>query len=156
VVNTAELTTNEIFDLKHEFDEFLKEEYQKAGDTPLKKDVLQSLFQDGKRIFINPTWEKIYLSKRHIVTFLEHLSDNEQNFNKTYYIVRSFEDIKLVGDILVSEVGTFKGLEKDVLMYATGIYNALEMAEKFNVSIREIEETYYHLNERCLVYMSEF
>ena len=30
------------------------------------------------------------------------------------------------------------------------------IANIFNVSIDEVERIYYNLNERCLVYMSEF
>ena len=156
VVSTMQLGTDEIYSLKQEFDEFLQGEYQKAGEASTKEDIIQSLFCDGKRIFLNSTWERIYLSKRYIVTFLEHLSVHEQDFNPNCYIIRSFEDVILVHDILLSEAGEFRGLEKDILMYATGVYSAKEMADKFSVSIEEIEKTYYALNERCLTYMSEF
>ena len=70
--------------------------------------------------------------------------------------MRTFEDIKLDGDKLVSDVGEFVGLEKDILSFATGIYTAIEMAQKFNVTIDEIKRCYDELNDRCLVYMSEF
>lgn len=156
VVSTKELSRNDIYDIKQEFDEFLKEEYKTAGNESRKADILQGLYHDGIRISINPTWERIYLNKPHISLFLEHLSEEEQSFHKEHYIIRTFEDIKLWEDTLISDVGIFKGLEKDILTYATGIYSALQMAEKFHVTIEEIETRYYSLNDRCLVYMTEF
>lgn len=156
VVSTKKLTRNDIYDLKHEFDAFMADEYKKAVNESRKSDILQGLIHDGKRISLNPTWEKLYMSKPYIVTFLEHIGEEEQTFKKDYYIIRTFEDIKFERDILISDIGEFAGLEKDILMYATGVYTAVEMAEKFKVTIQEIEESYDKLNDKCLVYMSEF
>lgn len=156
VVSTKVLTRNEIYDVKHDFDEFMKEEYIKAGDESRKADILQGLFHNGRRISVNPTWERIYLGRPHISLFLEHMSNQEQYFDKGKYIIRTFEDVKISGDKLVSDVGIFQGIEKSILVYATGVYTAEEMAGKFHVTIEEIENTYYDLNDRCLVYMAEF
>lgn len=156
VVRTKELSRNDIYDLKHEFDEFLKKEYDLAADDARKADVLQGLFHNGKRLSVNPTWERVYLAKPHIALFLNHLKEEEQRFQIDHYIIRTFEDIKIEKGKLVSDVGVFEGLERDVLCYATGIYSAGQMAEQFHTSISAIEECYYSLNERCLVYMSEF
>ena len=59
-------------------------------------------------------------------------------------------------DKLVTEIGTFVDIEKEILLNATGILSAREMAESFNISISEIEKIFYKLNDKCLVYMSEF
>ena len=156
VVSTKELSRNEIYDIKHEFDEFIKREYECAAKESTKSDILQGLTREGKRLSLNPTWEKVYLSKPHIVAFLDHITEKEQKFNSNYYILRTFEDIKFDNGKLVSDVGEFEGLEKDILSFATGIYTAGELANILNVSIDEVEQSYYNLNERCLVYMSEF
>lgn len=156
VVRTRELSRNEIYDAKHEFDVFLANEYLKAGENAKKVDVIQGLFHNGKRISVNPTWERVYLSKPHISLFLEHMSQEEQLFNQGRYIIRTFEDFKIEGDLLLSDVGTFKGLEMNVLIHATGSYSANEMAEKFKVPLKEIERCYHELNNLCLVYMTEF
>lgn len=156
VVRTKELSRNEIYEIKHDFDNFIKEEYKKAAKESRKGDIMQGLTHEGRRISLNPTWEKVYLDESYIVTFLNHINEEEQVFNSRYYIMRTFEDIKLDGDKLVSDVGEFVGLEKDILSFATGIYTAIEMAQKFNVTIDEIKRCYDELNDRCLVYMSEF
>ena len=156
VVRTKELSRNEIYDVKHEFDEFIKREYECAAKESTKSDILQGLTREGKRLSLNPTWEKVYLSKPPIVAFLDHITEKEQKFNSKYYILRTFEDIKFDNGKLVSDVGEFEGLEKDILSFATGIYTAEEFANILNVSIDEVEQIYYNLNERCLVYMSEF
>ena len=156
VVSTNELSRNEIYDMKHEFDVFLAEEYKKAADESTKSDIMQGLTHEGKLISINPTWEKMYRDKPHIEIFLEHISEKEQIFNKDYFIIRTFEDIRIENNKLVSDVGDFYGLEKDILTYATGIITAEEMAETFKVDIIEIEKCYLALNDRCLVYMTEF
>lgn len=84
------------------------------------------------------------------------MTEKEQKFNKDYYIIRTFEDFKIENQILISEVGRFKGLQKDILLNATGILSAREMANKFDVKIEDIENAYDTLNEKCLVYISEF
>lgn len=156
VVSTKKLSRNDIYDIKHEFDEFIAKEYKKAGDLSRKSDILQGLYHEGKRISVNPTWERIYLSRPHIALFLEHMTDQEQCFNENNYIIRTFEDIKIEDDKLISDIGVFEGLEKNVLEYATGVYSAIQMAEKFDVSIVDIENCYNELNDRCLVYITEF
>lgn len=156
VVETGELSTKEIYESKREFESYVESLYKEAALHSSKEDILQGLFQDGKRIHLNPTWEKHYLSHPHIVNFIEHLSDCEQKFHSKHYIIRTFEDIILEGEELFTEVGNFKGIEKDILVNASGIYNSEEMARIFGISIEEIEEVYYRLNNKCLVYMSEF
>lgn len=156
VVSTQNLTRNDIYDIKHEFDEFLKNEYTLASNKARKADILQGLYHKGVRISVNPTWERIFLSKPHISLFLEHMTEQEQQFDEDNYIIRTFEDIKICDDKLVSDIGVFEGLEKEILTYATGIYSAIQMSERFHVTVKEIENSYYELNDRCLVYMTEF
>lgn len=88
--------------------------------------------------------------------FLEHLSEKEQEFYSKYYIIRTFEDYKIDNDLMVSDVGVFTGLQKEVLLNAVGILSAEEMAKQFGTTVEEIESVYRILNEKCLVYMTEF
>lgn len=156
VVSTGNLSRNDIYDLKHEFEQFLEEEYRKAVNESTKGDILQGLTHEGQLISINPTWEKMYREKPHIEVFLEHLSDKEQDFFSKYYIIRTFEDYKIENDELISDVGIFSGLQREVLLNAVGILTAEEMAIQFGTTIEEIENVYKILNEKCLVYMTEF
>lgn len=156
VISTNELSRNDIYNLKHEFEKFLEDEYRKAVNESTKSDILQGLTHEGQLISINPTWEKFYREKPYIEVFLEHLSDKEQVFFEKYYIIRTFEDYKIENDEMISDVGIFSGLQKEVLLNAVGILSAVEMAKKFGTTIEEIENIYHVLNEKCLVYMTEF
>lgn len=156
VAGTTALSRNAIYDIRQDFDRFLREEYQRAAAAPRKADVLQGLCHNGKRISVNPTWERLYLAMPHIAVFLEHLAEEEQRFDENGYIIRTFEDVKINGGVLESGAGVFEGLEKDILAYATGIYSASEMAKRFGAPIGAVEECFYALNERCLAYMAQF
>ncbi|NBI71445.1 radical SAM protein [Clostridiaceae bacterium] len=156
VAATTALSRNALYDIRQDFDEFLREEYQRAARAPRKADVLQGLFHNGKRLNLNPTWERLYLSRPHIAVFLEHLTEEEQRFDRNRYIIRTFEDVKIEDGVLVSDAGVFGGLERDILACATGVYPASEMAERFGVAIGAVEECFCALNERCLVYMAQF
>lgn len=156
VVETEELLPNEIYELKNDFEAYIEELYKKAALSSSKEDILQGLYQDGVRVHFNPTWERHYMSYPHIVTFLEHLTEQEQNFCPSFYIIRTFDDFALLPNGIISKVGSFSGLEMQILAYATGIYTATEMAELFQVTIEQVMCIYEKLNKRCLVYMSEF
>lgn len=156
VVETKSLSTKDIYGLKREFEIYIDQLYEEATLASNKADIIQGLFQDGKRIHLNPTWEKHYLSHSYIVTFLEHVTEEEQQFNPNYYIIRTFEDFVLEKDRMISEVGIFWGLEKDILINATGIYNTIELSNILEVSIQEIKDVYEKLNNKCFLYMSEF
>ncbi|MGN1191040.1 MAG: B12-binding domain-containing radical SAM protein [Dorea sp.] len=154
VVRTDKLDTLEIYKQKHYFESFLSECYHIASLQSTKNDVLMSLFQDGKRIHINPTWEKCYQSFNHIDVFLRHLTEQEQTFSDSGYIIRTFEDFVIDEEKMCTEVGTFMGAERDILLNATGIYSVTEMSNKLSVSIDRMREIFESLNKRCLVYMS--
>lgn len=156
VVETKGLSVPDIYEQKREFEVYLEQLYKDAASVPDKADVVQGLFEDGKRMHLNPTWERHYLSHPYIVAFLEHLSEEEQIFQPSHYIIRTFEDFVIEKDVMRSEAGEFCGLEMRILADAAGIYNAYEMSQAFAVPLQKIQETYEQLNSRCLVYMSEF
>lgn len=156
VVQTQDLSTGEIYQQKHDFETYLSECYHAAALASTKDDVLAALFQERKRVHINPTWEKCYQSLNHIEVFLNHLSEQEQTFSENGYIIRTFEDFVMQDEKMVTEVGCFYGIERDILLNATGIYSALEMAEKLSVDIKVIQEAFERMNNRCLVYMNSW
>lgn len=156
VVETKELSTFQIYKLKEDFDTYIEEVYHQAALDSTKEDVIQGLFINGRREHLNPIWERHYMSLEYIVNFIEHLSDEEQTFNEEFYIIRTFEDVVIEGEALVSKFGTFFGIEKDVLLNSTGKYTAKELAEKFDVSIDMIKDVFVKYNNKCMLYMSEF
>lgn len=154
VVETKELSTLDIYREKEKFDLFLSEQYRENAIHSTKHDVLQGLYQDGRRIRINPTWEAAYSALNYIDVFLWHLSDEEQRFNKDGYIIRTFENFVLEDQKMITEIGIFEGLEKDVLLNASGVLSGAETAEKLGITLELLKKTYEKLNERCLVYTS--
>lgn len=156
VIRTDELDTNEIYKQKHSFETFLSECYRTASLQSTKNDVLMSLFQDSRRVHINPTWEKCYQSFNHIDVFLRHLFDQEQDFSENGYIIRTFEDFVIKNERMCTDVGIFAGLEQEILLNATGIYSVTDMSIMLSVSVERIREVFELLNNRCLVYISSW
>lgn len=156
VVETKELSTLEIYRLKEDFDKFLEDTYRQAALESTKEDVIQSLFVNGKREHLNPRWEQHYAALEYVVNFIEHLSDKEQTFCEDFYLIRTFEDVVVDDNKLISKFGEYTGLDKEVLLNATGLYTAKEMAVMFDVSIEEIRDVFIKYNEKCMLYMSEF
>lgn len=154
VVRTEALTAKEIYEKKHEFDRFLEEYYRQEALASKKADVIQGMYQDGRRIHVNPTWEAAYLSFHHIDVFLRHMSEEEQQFRPDAYPIRTFDDFVLDGGKMTAEPGTFEGLEKEILLRASGQKTAAELSRVLGVTIDEMEAVFYRLNNRCLLYMS--
>ena len=156
VVSTQDLSIPDLYEEKQRFDAFLVDQYMEVSKTLRKADVIQGLFVNDKRVFLNERWEKIYQSMEHIQAFLYHLSEEEQTFHPDWYPIRTFEDYSLIDDIMSTNVGTFSGLEKEFLLRATGIYTAKDISEISNVSIAIVQAIFEKLNDRCLVYMSQW
>ncbi len=154
VVETKALSVQQIYREKQEFDHYLAECYRKAALASTKSDLVQGLFQDGKRVYLNPTWEKAYASFNHIEVFLQHLTIEEQSFAPDAYPIRTVEDFFLEGECMVTEIGTFSGMEKELLLNASGVYTAGELADQLGLTTEQMKALFQRLNERCLVYMS--
>lgn len=156
VVRTEALTAKEIYEKKHEFDRFLEECYRQEALASKKADVIQGMYQDGQRIHVNPTWEAAYLSFHYIDVFLRHMSEEEQQFRPDAYPIRTFDDFVLDGGKMTAEPGTFEGLEKEILLRASGQKTAAELSRVLGVTIEEMEAVCHRLNNRCLLYMSRW
>lgn len=156
VVRTEALTAKEIYGKKHEFDRFLEECYRQEALASKKADVIQGMYQDGRRIHVNPTWEAAYLSFHYIDVFLRHMSEEEQQFRPDAYPIRTFDDFVLDGGKMTAEPGAFEGLEKEILLRASGQKTAAELSRVLGVTIDEMEAVFYRLNNRCLLYMSRW
>lgn len=156
VIRTKELSTVDIYREKIEFDDFLAEQYKKCAFESSKSDIMQGLFQEGKRIHINPTWENVYALLDYVEVFLWHTSAEEQVFNKDAYMIRTFEDFVIENDRMITKHDIFDGAEKDVLLNASGLLNGNEMASMLGMTLNQLEEIYNKLNNRCLVYITQW
>ena len=68
--------------------------------------------------------------------------------------MRTFESFVLEDQRMVTDIGVFEGLEKDVLLNASGVLSGTEIAEKLGITLEQLKEIYEKLNDRCLVYTS--
>ena len=68
--------------------------------------------------------------------------------------MRTFESFVLEEQRMVTDIGVFEGLEKDVLLNASGVLSGTETAEKLGITLEQLKEIYEKLNDRCLVYTS--
>lgn len=156
ITSTNELSTYQIYNIMQELETFLLAEYKQCALESSKTDFIQSLYLDGKKIGINPIWETLYFSDIRYKHFSNHLTYEEQVFNPERFSIRTFDNFSLKDGVLHTKYGEFEGLEKDFLLNANGKYTNNILSEKLNISILELEELYVTLNERCLVFISEF
>lgn len=156
VVYSSKFSTPKIFEMMHEFKEIRLRSYKNTMLSSTKEDFLQGMIQDGQIVRVNRTWHNFYFSMEHFSNFAKHLGDDEQVFNKDKYIIRTFDDFYIDGDYLITEIGKFSGYEKDVLLNATGLCYASYLATKLKISLEQLENVYNALNNKCLVFMSDF
>lgn len=156
VVSSSKFSTPEIFNLMQEFKKFREEVYEKGVISSTKSDFLQGMYENNKLVIINRTWYNAYFSKETFSNFAKHLNDDEQIFNEDKYIIRTFEDFYIDGNSIITEAGEFTNLDKDVLLYSTGLYSAKKISKILNITIDELKNIYNKLNNKCLVYMSDF
>lgn len=156
VVSTEVLTVSDIYEKKQEFEAYIHACCEEAVLNITKEEVLQGFSQGKPRIVLNPSWEALYRKVKYLENFLNHISDEEQSFSADRYIVRTLEDFVLESSCVITPIGKFYGLEKEVFLNASGKLTARELAQKLAVDLSEIEHVYKALNNRCLAYMSRW
>lgn len=156
VVSTKEFTTHEIYEKMEEMNGFLFSAYKESLNRCTKTDFLQSMYHNNKRICINPIWEVLFFSDTRFLNFSNHLSMEEQEFQPEKYSIRTFDNFSVVEEILHTSYGIFQGLEKEFLLHANGLHTNREVGEILDIDMKEIEKIYKKLNERCLVFVSDF
>ena len=110
--------------------------------------------------------ESAFILTRHGRNAINHLTtlmcfyaiclNKSRLFLPTDILLSTFEDFFIEEDAMRTEVGTFIGVEKDILLNATGIYSVPDMSIKLSISIDRIQEIFESLNNRCLVYMADW
>lgn len=155
VVSSSQFSTSEIYDLMQDFKALRNDLYLRYALASTKQDFLQGLSLSQRALNINRTWSDIYSRIEYFSNFAKHIKPSEQLFHEGKYIIRTFEDYCIKGDTMVTQYGSFTGVEKIVLLNATGVYTAREVASQYNISIDDIRVTYEELNNRCFAYISE-
>ena len=154
VVHTQMLTSSMIHDAKEAFDSFLDQHYSIEARQSTKQDFLQSMCLDGHITNYNPNWRKAFSELPYYMDFLNHCTAEEQRFDPNKYMIRTFEDYKLEGNLMTTPAGIFSGTEKDILLYSTGKLSVNEVASRLNLPLEIIQQIFFQLNNRCLLYMS--
>lgn len=153
VVETNELSAEEIAAWKKRFETELAQKYREQAACCKKSDVVRGRLSDGPMEMRGYRWRKAWDEIPHFADFLRHLTKTEQEYASGKYPVRvgmaqfSGERISVDGIMLT---------EPDVAAWylADGRHTAGQIAEILEVSTERISKIYTELNERCLVYFA--
>lgn len=157
VISTKELTIKDITEYKTKFDELLNLEYNKNALISTKEDLINSYFHKGTYVGINSMWNERYKNIEYINNFIQNYLKGEIEFNKDCYPIRTFNMLNYdKNDDLIVKNYKFSGLEKSFLELSNGSKSILEIANILNIDILQIEKIFNKLNNKCMVYLSDF
>ncbi len=156
VVSTQALSAEDIVKAKERFDNELRKKYYEEAVRCTKKDVLSGTSRSNRKMRINQNWCGAWNQYSFIKEFAQHRNAAEQTFDSDKYPIRTIGAYFLKENSFFAQGIRLEGIEKDAVLYADGRKKAGEIADILNLSISQIKEVYEGLNERCLVYFSEF
>jgi len=164
VVRTKALARNDIIKLKKQFDRVIAEEYRKQAKKADKQTVLSCFKIQNKEDTINSVWKSTFLSFRHIKNFLEIAEEDRKCREscgrekiRSLYPVRTFELLEYDrNEALCLEGLKFTGMEKLILENAVGACNLEELSGICGTDAETVERVCEKLNDRCLLYYSNF
>lgn len=156
VVSTYALDSREIYREMEQCRNYLNACYETELAFCTKSDLLQTLFYKKKRIMVNPTWEYLYFSKKHMQSTLEHLTDDQLTFQEDNYSIRTFDNFTLTENQLHTPYGIFEGVTMTYLLHANGSKNNREIQKLTALSFSQLEALFFELQEKCLLYLNDF
>lgn len=156
VVSTDSLDTHQIYEEMEYCRQFLKECYEEELVYCTKSDLLQTLFYGNKKITVNPIWEQLFMTAHRFQVTLEHLSNDNLVFCENNYSIRTFDDFSIKEHQLHTPYGIFEGQTMTYLTLASGTKNNREIMEILSLTLPELELLFLDLQEKCLLYLSDF
>ncbi len=154
VVSTETLSAEEIVKAKETFDELLTQTYYKEARNCNKSEINYSLLHKDKKMQVYQKWFTAWNNCSYIKEFMRHEKEQECTLEK--YPIRTIEGYRIEELAFCAQGICLEGLYKDAILYADGskiISEIVSIMEKTEVEVLEI---YKNLNDRCLVYFSEF
>ena len=101
-------------------------------------------------------WKEALTEHPYIKEFIKHLGNGEQEYSEIKYPVRTIGCYKNQDGQLESDGIILKGEEKEYIMLADGRRSIKEISAYTGESVEAVKRIYSKLNDRCLVYFSEF
>lgn len=164
VVETKNLTRQEIIKSKERFDKELVSTYKKYAQKATKSEILSCFNPKNKTESLNIYWSKTFLSMSYIYNFLHNIGDDREflsSKNKKdildMYFIRTFDLLKYDNrNRLIIEGLKFDNLEKIILENAVGRHTLRELSYIYDLHQDCIYDVCKSLNNRCLLYFSDF
>ena len=156
VVSTWNLSAAQIAKSKQRFDEELKLKYYEEARKCSRYDLFRGAGRHNRKLRINQNWCAAWDSYPFIKEFTRHMSWEEQSCEIHKYPIRTIGGYWLEGDRFVAQEIELASLEKDAILLADGRKTIAEICKQLEVDCERMVDVYLHLNDRCLVYFSEF
>lgn len=156
VVETKELSYIDILRWKEHFDEQLRQQYYAVAKTCTKKEILSKICPERKRLRINQNWMSAWGKIPYISEFSMHVSEEEQTISSSKFPIRTINNYCYNNGIFQAQDIEVRGAEAAALYWANGKKTILEIAKILQCDETELKKIYRGLNEKCLIYFSEF
>lgn len=156
VVETKELNRLDIIRWKEYFEDEIKKHYYEVAKTSNKNEIIKGMSIDSKRLRINQNWMAAWKLISYMSEFSMHASEEEQTIEEYKYPIRTISNYDYYPGRFIAQGVELKGVEADAIYWANGRNTVQEVSDILGVEIEFLKEIFSGLNERCLVYYSEF
>lgn len=155
---------DKLIELKLKFDNMIETTIKELSLFPDKLDVERNFFKSGKRLTANSKWRNNYLEQEHIVNYLEACFSINGQVEKRYtdneilemYPLRTFNLLQYENEKLIYGEYRFEYESAYLLKYSAGKLKLKEIILNSPYRSEDMLKAYHALNNKCLIYISEF
>ena len=156
VIETETLSANDIVSAKRNFDAELRKQYIHEAAFTTKRELLIGSGHSSSGQIVNQSWLTAWRNYPYIMEFMRHLKPEEQECTSYSYPVRTMSEY-IIDDDTVNERGHEEsGLNAKLIMLADGKRQIHEISAYTCLDEEDVIKIYRELNDKCLVYFSEF
>lgn len=156
VLQTQELSINDLIQWKNKFDQELQICYFEQGKYCYKSDIVQKL-SIGKEIKrLNSRWIEAWNKVPHLREFMQHTVVSEQVYADEKYPIRLGILQKSSKDKIIVDEIVLDGLFATVWLWSNGRYTVQQISRMHGIPPKILASIYTELNYKCLVYFSVF
>jgi len=150
VMYTDALSIEEISNLRIDFNLEIEKKYREQAFLCTRTEVENGILLRGKITDRNSSWYESYRVTEHINEYIKNAILTQEMFCECYYPIRTFSDMDY------SKLLRLDPTEEQFLALSHGTLCLREIGEKLYLKGYQLKTVYERLNERCLVYLSEF
>ena len=156
VIQTEALSANDIVSAKRKFDAEMTQHYIHEAAFTVKDELLRGSGSLSSGRIANQNWVQAWRNYPYIMEFMRYLKPEEQECTSRSYPVRTMSGYVIDGDSVSEGIRTVSGMEAKMLLLADGKKQVHEIAECTCLSLDAVINIYRELNDKCMVYFSEF